>query len=682
MYMHIMILLQIFIQLFILNNYHVCYAAQYNKIQKYNHDVINQSNLIYSKENNNIHVYYTGLYQNNANKVDGNYYKKHIKNINTNKNIYKHSQYHDKSYVCLYHKKNRPNQYTIQIQNDSINLLQIFYNKFPENYLYNRVLYFSQFGIQHVLSENIMSMGLGKRYLCNNQYVIGYNTLLHIPILSKILQSAAMNVGGEYWYKNLMFSLNGYYNLDKILHFNKLLYTKLITCPKIGYQIQCQVKFPYIVGCQGKIKWEQFYGNKKNNSVLFNQFNKNQHTLSIGMKYQPIPILEFNIDHVFMKKQSIHTILKVALNYQFNVPITQQIYQKYYCKKQQCLSPNDLNVIIEPFIPKFSCVIIDDPFKNSEIIGFPGEIKYIKINDNNTELTWDIQLLNQYGGRISYIKNNIYALYLPKSSELVNDPLSISYEIQDELGIQNRKKNISIILKNNPISNIKNQIHDNIYLIKDNEDPCIFPKEQNTSIQQNQNNQYVMINNDNSNSNSNSSDTNSDVLSSLNNTVIHTNNITNTNNDNTLLFNSPPPPPKLPIFLEDTTLPSCSNQVSCSIKELSIDQSSNNDMIPDCANINNHFMTKKREHVNKTINEDKNLFCQLSIQKNTKFSSIGTQEYIEKLENSILERRKDKKVTDIEKMFHKLHITLSQSSIEESVETTDSIDSFSESSNF
>lgn len=670
----ITILLQIIMQFFFAIVCGICYASDNHFELKINDDIVNINDLIYLKQNDYeyIHCSKINAKKNYSNHYDHQKYLEHLNNINNN--IYTKYQDNQKSSLFLYHKKNIYNNFRIRFQNDTINLLHTFYNKYPRNFTYDQILYFSQFSIQRFLSNNTVTLGLGTRYLCNNQRIVGYNAMFHIPISSHIQQPYSINIGGEYWYKNCIFSLNGYYNLDKIINFYKLLHDTRVLYPQMGYQMKFQLKLPYISECQSQVKWEQFYHNKQDENLLHNS-NKAQCALSMGMQYQPIPILELNIDNIFIHKKYVNTVFKIALNYQFNIPISQQLHHKKYNNTQLSASKN-LNIVMESFSPKFYNIITNHLIMNYKLIGFPGEIKFVTINDNEELLQYNMKLSDNYKAKIVNTKNNTYAVYFPKLLNYQNAQISSRNDTKENMN-ELLKKDTPILTKKFVIkdNNVNKQIYNSSVFTDNSGEPCII--ELNAELAyQNQDDQNI-------NNELNSLNSPDNASSSLNNTFCNNDNTIivndNNSNDQDSFLNFPPPPPEMPTCVYNQASFAHENQPSCSKSNYSSNLNvASNSLVCDSPKNN---ITETKSNTNIIYNKNNDLHHQLSIQKHAKFSSIGTEEYIERLERAILERKKNNQMTDMEKMFNKLHLTLSQSSIAESLETNDSIDSFSETSN-
>lgn len=394
----------------------------------------------FKKYTNNNHIISHHLYQQQK-KSDFNdnhqiYQSKYLNNSNNNNIItYPYSKnwssYHNSPKICL--------------QNDSINIFRMFYNYKDDNYhKYYKVLPFLQLGLQNILLEKIISLGGGTRYIINDLYAIGYNTFFHFPVSSKSMhQPNLMNIQGEYWHKNILFMFNNFININQFLDLKETsLPQKRIQYPKNGYQIHIQTKFPIFSELTGKITLERF-SYIKNNKNNLNDTNKNHH-LILGIDYYPIPILGFNINKIFTTNKNNNSInYKLLMNYQLNIPISQQI--NYINNKKFPSIIKNLNTAVQLFIP----VIINDiqedkndcnnDYKNNtleccykEITGHPGEIKIIEITEDekNEPVQWDIQSLQKFksfGGNIVLLKKHIYAIYMPYNLINKENQLILSY---------------------------------------------------------------------------------------------------------------------------------------------------------------------------------------------------------------------------------------------------------------
>ncbi|URJ28915.1 inverse autotransporter beta domain-containing protein [Blochmannia endosymbiont of Camponotus sp. C-046] len=575
----------------------------------------------------------------------------------------------------------------IQLQNDSINMFHAFHTQHNK---YKKNLSFMQLGIHNLLSEQIFNFGGGKRYLTNKKYAIGYNAFYHCPISNKIHQPYSMNVGIEYWFYNTLFMLNNYYNLDNIFDPETSLQKFNTYYPKRGHQLYIQTKFPHFFEFTGKIKLEQFIYNKKYKKI-FNKKN-NDYYLSLDLNYQPIPILGFSINNIFLNKQYNSTICKILIDYQFGIPIMEQIN---YMHKKNTSIQNNIDTIIQPFIPTIiQCQYHHDDISMNDhhhipplrythkIIGHPGEIKIIQIEDNNDKFArWDFESLSNLGGNIVAITNNTYALYLPKYPIKQEDNIFISYINDNVTQVPHKqtKQNIRIVVKDfsqQTLLNINTQNND-ASVVKINNDSGVNVTEsitEHTFICHDDNQRNVM--------------NNANVAAPQNNIVCNTPSENDQNtikkSDDCTFLTPPPPPPMIPFsFLEkDSSACIAASSTLNDILPLSRPMSPNEGQQTYSGNNTNYNKeTRNPSYYPEDskiveLNQNDDLSYRLFTHRQSKFASIGTTEHMNKLENTIRERRNTKHLSDMEQMFAKLNLAQSSSSISEDCATDDSSDSF------
>ncbi|URJ23705.1 inverse autotransporter beta domain-containing protein [Blochmannia endosymbiont of Camponotus sp.] len=567
----------------------------------------------------------------------------------------------------------------IQLQNDSINMFHSFYTQRSKH---KKNLSFMQLGIHNLLSEQIFNFGGGKRHLTHDKYAIGYNTFYHCPISKQSSQPYSINVGVECWLYNTLFMLNNYYNLNNIFDPETSSYQCNTHYPKSGHQLYIQTKFPHFFEVTGKIKLEQIIYEKKYKKI-FNKKN-NDYYLSLDLNYQPIPMLGFSINNIFVNKQYNNTIFRVLIDYQFGTPIMEQI--NYMNNKNKSIL-NDLDAIIQPFIPTLvlhhDYISINDHNHlpsaryTHKIIGYPGEIKIIKVDDNNDQyMRWDCESLENHGGNIVAITNNTYALYFPNYPIKQADNVFVSYVTNNATqGPQEHKKqSIHIVVINFPQKKLlnTNTRKNDASIININNDSGI-------NVTGNTAEHTLIYHNDNQNSIQNNTSVSHVIASQPQHDICNTptENAQNTTIDDDRGFSAPPPPPMPVSFLEkdssafiasstlnDTLL--LNRSISHEGRQTHSEKNTDNEGIHDA-----FFKSSEIE-----FNQSDDLSYRLFTHRQSKFASVGTTEHINKLENTIRERKKTKHLSDMEQIFVKLNLAQSSSSISEDCATDDSSDSF------
>ncbi|URJ26408.1 inverse autotransporter beta domain-containing protein [Blochmannia endosymbiont of Camponotus modoc] len=629
------------------------------------------------KSNANNNIFQDGLYQKEM-KLHTHDHIHHTLNFypyTTNK-LRVHAYNYRSPFSSTYKSK-------MQLQNDSINMFHSFYTQ-PNKHKKN--LSFIQLGVHNLLSEQIFNFGGGKRHLTNDKYAIGYNTFYHCPISKKSSsQPYSINVGVEYWLYNTLFMLNNYYNLDNIFDPETSLQKCDIHYPKSGHQLYIQTKFPHFFEFTGQIKLEQFIYKKKYKKI-FNKKNSDYY-LSLNLNYQPIPMLGFSINNIFVNKQYNNTICRVLIDYQFGTPIMEQMH---YTNKKNKSILNNLDAIIQPFIPTIiphhDYISINDHNHLSslrhthKITGYPGEIKIIKIDDNNDKyVRWDFESLENHGGNIVAITHNTYALYFPNYPIKQENNIFVSYITNNatQSHQEQKKQNIHIVVKDfsqKKLLNTNTQKKD-MSIINVNTDSGI-------NVTENTAEHTLICHDDDQHSSIKNNTSVSNVFFALQpqddvyNTP--TENDQNTIIEDKHIFLAPPPPPiPFPFLEKDSSEFIASSTLNDTLllnrSASRKDQQTHSDE-KNADNEEMHDIFFKSSKID--FNQSDDLSYRLFTHRQSKFASVGTTEHINKLENTIRERRKTKHLSDMEQIFVKLNLAQSSSSISEDYATDDSSDSF------
>ncbi|URJ24882.1 inverse autotransporter beta domain-containing protein [Candidatus Blochmannia ocreatus (nom. nud.)] len=585
--------------------------------------------------------------------------------------------------------RSKRNSTIIQLKNDSIDVL---YSFLGQNNTLKHTTSFIQLGInKNCCSKNkIINIGVGKKYSLNKYCGIGYNTFYHCPISTEIYKPHAINVNLEYWIKNTSLTIKNYFNLYSNNDFHQHLYQRChIMHPKNGQQINIQTKSKYFPQFTGIIKLEQFNYDKQYKKFFY---RKNNRYVSLELNYQPIPILNFNINNIFTDKKHKNTICQFIINYQFGIPILQQIRSV----KDKLILPYHHDIkIIQFFIPtatQLNNYTLFNQFKsykefvqqNTNIVsGYPGEIKIIQPYKNKLSTTVDnTQSLINPGDNIVALNNDAYIVRLSNTPE-TTEVIDITYTKSQNK--TNKLNELRVITKSFP----KNTIPD-----QQINDPDINTSDEfkinlkNNTIQQNKQTHEIIPTINSNNSKYDSSDDDNIILDQI--PYIENQYDDTTIKTNDFVFPTPPPMlESLELFSTNTTETPPSRATST--------QNDNNNKIPtttaaefqemEPTPLSSSLSTKKNDnsihteenYQNNALNmQDDNLSLSMLLinNKNKNFSSIGTQEYLDKIENTIKTQKNTKRYSDIEKVFMKLHQTDSSSSISEDCLTDDSNNSY------
>ncbi|URJ30343.1 inverse autotransporter beta domain-containing protein [Candidatus Blochmannia vicinus (nom. nud.)] len=571
----------------------------------------------------------------------------------------------------------------IQLQNDSVN---IFHSFRTQHNIYQENLSFMQLGVHNLLSKQILNFGGGKRHLYNNKHAIGCNTLYHCPISNQSNQPCSINFGIEYWLNNTFLMLSNYYNLDNIFTSKKSLQQYDIKNPNSGYQMHIQFKFPHFLEFTGKIKLERLLYDKKYEKI-FNTKN-NDYCLSLNLNYKPIPILGFNVNNIFINKKYYNTICQILIDYQFGIPISEQIQ---YTNTNNTSLLKYLDTIIQPFIPIViqhnNCMFLNNHSNEKsfphtqQITGYPGEIKIIETNNHNDKSEqWNFNALQNQGGNAIPITNNTYALYLPNHPITKEDDIFISYitNATQNNDQKQKKQNIHILVKNFSQKKLSSTQQNNISAITVNNDSGI-------NVAENTIKYFPMNKEDHHNF---KNETSIPHLIIGNDAITEkTKNIEEIQDD--FVFPAPPPPP-IPVLFSEKQSTTTAVMASSTPNATLLSSSDYATTIPfkkEHQNSSSRGNDEYRithddtfpEYSDIEFNANDDLSQRLSMHKKYKFSLIGTTEHMNKLENVTSERKKTTlPSSDMAQILLKLNLSNQSSSpsISEDCDTDDSNDSF------
>lgn len=180
-------------------------------------------------------------------------------------------------------------------------------------------LLFSQLGIRCCDQRNIANLGIGQRYFYKN-WLLGYNVFYDIQASSNHHQR--LGIGGELRNNFLYLAINSHYGLtDWQSSFEKIDYEENVAH---GYDILAQGWLPIYPQLSGKMKFEQFF-TKKFTPSRTKKHIKDLFKLTLGVDYQPVPLLTFGIDHSFNYAGHGDTKLGVYINYQPGISLSKLI---------------------------------------------------------------------------------------------------------------------------------------------------------------------------------------------------------------------------------------------------------------------------------------------------------------------------------------------------------------------
>lgn len=183
-------------------------------------------------------------------------------------------------------------------------------------------LFFSQSRIQRQDEDRAtFNQGFGYRYFTAD-VMMGLNSFYDRDLKNN---NARWGLGAELGADYLKLAANGYFRLTdwrqaRLSHFED--YKER---PANGFDIRAEGFLPCYPYLGANVKYEKYYGDDVNlkgtNST--SNLKKDPQAYTVGLSYTPIPLLQFNVDHVMGDVS--RTKAQMTLNYRFGVPLNQQL---------------------------------------------------------------------------------------------------------------------------------------------------------------------------------------------------------------------------------------------------------------------------------------------------------------------------------------------------------------------
>ncbi|MBS4688411.1 inverse autotransporter beta domain-containing protein, partial [Aeromonas sobria] len=181
-------------------------------------------------------------------------------------------------------------------------------------------LFFTQAGIRRVDGRGTFNFGLGARYFSKDEWMIGGNFFSDNDFTGN---NHRLGAGVELWSNNFKFSGNLYHGLTDWHQSND--FSDYDERPADGFDIRTNFSLPSYPQLGGEISFEQYFGEQV---ALFNNevddFQENPHSINLSVNYTPFPLLTLEAGHRFSSSIT-DTIVGVNLNYQFGIPLYQQL---------------------------------------------------------------------------------------------------------------------------------------------------------------------------------------------------------------------------------------------------------------------------------------------------------------------------------------------------------------------
>lgn len=187
----------------------------------------------------------------------------------------------------------------------------------PENLVYTQV------GIRRSNAHtedyrNTVNLGAGYRRQVDT-WLLGANAFYDRDLTGK---NDRLGIGAEAWADFVKLSANGYFRISDWKQSPDL--QDYLERPANGWDVRAEAYLPSYPQLGGKLIYEQYYGDEVG---LFSatQRQKDPSALTLGLTYTPMPILGFGVDYRQGQNGLSESSMRMSLNYQFGVPLSQQL---------------------------------------------------------------------------------------------------------------------------------------------------------------------------------------------------------------------------------------------------------------------------------------------------------------------------------------------------------------------
>jgi len=188
-------------------------------------------------------------------------------------------------------------------------------------------LFFTQIGIRHSNTRtedyrNTINLGVGYRRNLDN-WLAGVNAFYDRDLTGK---NARLGLGAEAFTDNVRFSGNLYMRLSQWQKSPDLDY--YLERPANGYDLRVEGNLPSMPNVVAKAVYEKYYGDQVG---LFGSGNrqKDPQAVTLGVAYSPVPMISAGVDYRQGQDGLSETSVKLAINYQFGVPLSKQLSTAY-----------------------------------------------------------------------------------------------------------------------------------------------------------------------------------------------------------------------------------------------------------------------------------------------------------------------------------------------------------------
>jgi adhesin/invasin len=184
-------------------------------------------------------------------------------------------------------------------------------------------LFFTQIGVRRSDAHTedyrtTVNLGVGYRKTLNT-WLVGANTFYDRDLTGK---NDRLGIGAEAMTDYLKLSANGYLRLSDWKRSPDL--DDYLERPANGFDLRAEAYLPSYPQLGGKLMFEQYYGDQVG---LFGASDrqKDPSAVTVGVTYTPVPMIGLSLDHRQGQGGLADNTFRLAINYQFDVSLAQQL---------------------------------------------------------------------------------------------------------------------------------------------------------------------------------------------------------------------------------------------------------------------------------------------------------------------------------------------------------------------
>ncbi|MCS4315604.1 adhesin/invasin, partial [Pseudomonas sp. BIGb0381] len=188
-------------------------------------------------------------------------------------------------------------------------------------------LVFAQVGVRHSNARtedyrSTINLGVGYRRNFDN-WLAGINGFYDRDMTGK---NERLGIGAEAFTDNIRASANVYVRMSEWKKSPDL--DNYLERPANGYDLRIEGNLPSLPKVTAKAMYEKYYGDEVG---LFGAGNrqKDPQAVTLGLSYAPVPMISGGVDYRQGQDGLSETSVKLAINYQFGVPLSKQLSTAY-----------------------------------------------------------------------------------------------------------------------------------------------------------------------------------------------------------------------------------------------------------------------------------------------------------------------------------------------------------------